>query len=420
MTTESIKPNILRANYPWVIMLACVLIMGAGSGILSSTLGVLIRPVCLDLGFMRSKFSLYATITSLTQVVLMPVFGSLFQRFGFRRVAFISALFCGCALFGYSISSSLWLFYFFAFVCGLFINGFTTMAIGILMNDWFIDRRGFALGIAYCGSGLFSSIMIPVSNSIIEAFGWRWAYRFLGCVCLGILLPIILFVVRDKPSNMGMSPYMDTSSKSHPSIKKDQDSGLMRDQAIKTATFWLLFASCFGITLCQAGPHTNTVSFLNDIGYSSTYAASVSSVYMILLTVCKVTMGFIFDKLGSLKGSLLVGISCVLFPIIALFAKSPGVPWIYAGFLAIASSGCTVMATVLTTNYFGRKDFSRIYSLISMAVYAGVAISSPAFGLVFDLTGGYNTAWFIIAGIGIVLCITLTVSAYLSKSLKFN
>lgn len=396
----------MKKHYHWVVMFGCLLMMGAGSGIITSTLGALTRPVCQDLGFRRSEFALYFTITSLTQVVMMPVFGGLFNKFGFRRVAVISAIICGCSLLGYSISSTLWEFYLFSLLCGLFINGFTTMAVGIVMNDWFIDRRGFALGIAYCGSGLMSSIMIPASTSIALVIGWRWAYRFLGFVCLAVLLPIITLVIRNKPAEMGLVPYTDRKT-SGITAATDTNYGLTRPEALKTRAFWFLMLACFGVTLCQGGAHTSTTTFLNDIGYSAVYAARISSAYMILLTVCKILMGFLFDKLGSLGGSLIIGTACILFPVAARFAELPGLPWLYAILLAIASSGGTVMSTILTTNCFGRKDFARIYSIISMAIYAGAAISTPALGLVFDLTGGYNAAWSILTLVGGCICLCL-------------
>jgi len=37
----------------------------------------------------------------------------------------------------------------------------------------------------------------------------------------------------------------------------------------------------------------------------------------------------------------------------------------------------------------------------------GVAISPPALGLIFDITGGYDLAWFISIAIGVAVCLCL-------------
>ena len=402
-----------RLHYAWIVSFAGLLIAGAGTGIINSTLGVFVKPVCEDLGFLRGQFSTYGSISMLVSVILMPLFGSFFKRFGFRRVAIPGAVICGFTLLGYSVSSELWQFYVFAFVSGLFVNGFGIMAIGILVNNWFIDKKGLATGIAFSGSGLLAAILIPIANKIIELQGWRWTYRFLAFVSLFVLIPVLLFIIKDRPEDAGLEPYRSgkrESEEMHPT----GETGLTRGEAFRTASFWLLAIAVMGITLCQGGPHVHTISFLNDIGYSAAYASTVSSVYMIFLTGFKVIMGLVFDRLGPLKGSMLIGGCCVLFPVFALFATFPVSPWIYALALGLASSGATVLGPILTGSYYGRKDFSRIYSIISMFSFIGVVISSPFFGSIYDVTGSYTLAWFFVIGMGIVVCICL-IGAYRTR-----
>ncbi len=409
-----------RWHYAWVIAFAGLLVSGAGVGIFNSTLGVFVKPVCEELGFMRGQFTLYSSISTLVCVALMPLFGTLFKRFGFRRIAVIGAVVCGLALVGYSFSSLLWQFYLLSFLSGLLINGVGIMSVGILINRWFADRKGLATGIAYSGSGLLAAILIPISNRVIELNGWRWGYRFLACVSLCVLIPVILLIIKDKPSDKGLEPYSLPSGRKNAKQGLGQNVGLTRKEALKKASFWALAIGVLGITLCQAGPHVHTVSFLSDIGYSSAFAASVSSVYMLLLTACKIIMGYVIDRLGSLKASLLIGGSCIVFPVVALFAIFPAIPWVYAAFLAVASSGSTILSAILTTNYFGGKDFSRVYSVVTMFMYGGVAISSPLLGSLYDLTGGYTTAWILIACIGVFVCVCLIAANKTSKSIVFS
>jgi MFS family permease len=397
-----------RLHYAWVVSFAGLLIAGAGVGIFNSTLGVFVKPVCEALGFSRGRFTLYGSISMLVCVALMPFYGALFKKYGFKRIALIGSSLCGLVLIGYSLSSELWHFYVLAFVGGLFVNGMGIMAIGILVNKWFIDRKGLATGIALSGSGLLAAVLIPIANRFIELNGWRWTYRFLAFVSLVILIPIILFIVKDKPEDAGLEPYRITKHKEKDAQSgNNQDSGLTRNEAFRTLSFWLLAIAVMGITLCQAGPHIHTISFLSDIGYSAAFASTVASAYMVFLTGFKVVMGIAFDRLGSLKGSMLIGGCCVLFPVFALTAGFPVSPWMYALVLGLASSGATILGPVLTADYFGRKDFSRIFSIVSMFSYIGVAVSSPFFGAIYDVTGSYNLAWILVIGMGIIVCACL-------------
>ena len=410
-----------KLHYAWIIAFTGLLITGGGVGIFNTSIGVFIKPVCDDLGFLRGQFSLYTSIAFIVSVLLMPLFGSLFKRFGFRRLAVTGATTCGLVLFSYSFVSELWQFYLLAFISGLFVNGVGMMAVGILINNWFTDRRGLATGIAFSGSGLLAAALVPMANRFIELFGWRWTYRFFSCVSLFILIPIILFIVKDNPEDIGLEPYsLDEEKKAGHEDGDHQDgsalnAGLARKETLHTRTFWLLSIAIMGVGLCQAGPHIHTISFLNDIGYSMAFASVVSSTYLIFLTLFKVIMGLVLDRLGSLKGSLLIGLSCVLFPIFALFAGLPVFPWIYAFALGLASSGSTILGPILTANYFGRKNFSKIYSLVSMIAFIGIAISPPAYGSIFDVTGNYSLAWILTIGLGIVVCLCFILADRESK-----
>ena len=394
-----------KLHYAWFIAFAGLLITGAGPGIINSCVGVFIKPVCDDLGFLRGQFTMYSSISYIASILLMPLFGSLFKRFGFRRLALIGTAVCGLTLIGYSFLSELWQLYLLALISGLFVNGLGFMAVGILVNSWFTDKRGLATGIAFSGSGLMAAVLIPLATRIIEISGWRWAYRFLACVSLFVLIPIVLFIVKNNPENIGLMPYLSKKVQNKDSQGgNDPNTGLTRNQALRTKTFWLFSIAIMGVTLCQSGPHVHTMSFLSDIGYSMVFASGVSSTYLFFLTVFKVIMGLVFDRLGSLKGSLLIGVSCVLFPISALLAGFPVFPWIYAFVLGLAASGSTILGPILTVNYFGRKDFSRIYSVVSMLTYIGITVSSPAYGTIFDTTGSYSPAWVFTIVLAIALC----------------
>jgi len=394
-----------------------LLIVGAGVGILNTTIGAFIIPVCEDLGFTRGQFTLYASLSLITCAVLMPFYGTVINRFGFKRTALVCSVACSLVFVGFSFSSQLWHFYALAIFSGLFTNGIGVMAVGILISNWFADKKGLAIGIAYSGSGLLSAFFIPVTNAFIELYDWRLTYRYLAVVSLFIFIPVILVIIKDKPEEMGLGRYRRSAQKDNSTDKEklnEPATGLARNEAIRTISFWLLVLTVLGIALSQAGPHVHTLSFLSDIGYSVAYASVLSSTYMILLTVGKIAIGWALDRIGSLKGCLLVGGSCVLFPIFALLSGYPGMTWLYVLLLSIASSGVTVLGPIITASLFGRKDFSRIFSLVSMFSFLGIAVSAPGLGFIYDMTDSYNMAWIIIIGIGIIVC-GCSIGAFLLK-----
>ncbi len=401
------KQRKTKIHYGWVIV-AAGLMMTCAQGIYGSCASVFIKPVCAQLGFLRSEFTLYITINSIISAVMLPVYGSVINRWGVKRVCLTSAVVCGSVLMLYSFAESLWHFYALAVVGGLFVNGFSVMAVSILVNNWFESRKGLATGIALCGSALMAALIVPLSNKVIEAMDWRAAYRFQSLCFLGILLPTVLFLVKDKPRQKGLAPY--GAGEIAVVLSSDAPAGVLFGDAVKCSSFYLLAFAAFGMTFCQSGHYSAVIPFLTDEGFSSGFASLVSSLMMVLLTAWKVGLGFVLDKTGPVKGSIFIGITSVLCPLTALLIHIPAMPYVYAVILAVSTTGPTILLTFLVSSYFGRRDYSRIYSVVSMFSYAGSAASAPLLNLTYDKTGTYMTAWPFISGFAVLVTLMLVLA----------
>ncbi len=75
-----------------------------------------------------------------------------------------------------------------------------------VISHWFEKRRGTAMGIIMTGIGLGGMAMVFIASMMNEAYGWRWAYRFLGILVLAVVVPVILLVIRNRPEDMGLVP----------------------------------------------------------------------------------------------------------------------------------------------------------------------------------------------------------------------
>src|SRR5260370_21571646 len=59
----------------------------------------------------------------------------------------------------------------------------------LFLPNWFIRRRGFAIGIAFAGVGFGSVTLLPWVQRMIEQAGWRTACWTLGLLGLAGLSP---------------------------------------------------------------------------------------------------------------------------------------------------------------------------------------------------------------------------------------
>jgi len=394
-----------KVFYGWYIVLACVLIAAAGIGF-HNTASIFVRPVTEDLGFSRGEFTFFRTIVTILSAGLLPFYGKLAAKYSIKKIMLVGTSINGLTLVAYSLGTQLWHFYFIAAISGLFVNAGNFMIIGILISRWFEDKKGLALGIAFAGSGFGAAIMNPMVSHVIELYGWQMGYRFSGIAALAVLIPIILFLVKDRPQDMGLEAYKQ-KDKADTNTTAAKSEGLTLAEARKNPLFLLLAIALLGVSMSSSAPNAHTVPYLSDLGYSAGMVSSVIAFSMVFLTVGKIFMGYVFDKFGILIGGLALGIFCILSPTFALLALNPVAPWLHAIFLGLASTGFSLTANIYAMKFFGNKDFPTILSILSVVTALGAAFSPPLMGFAYDFLSSYTIAWItlIITGIIVTLCL---------------
>jgi sugar phosphate permease len=199
-----------KVFYGWWIVVASFFLMFAGLGILVNTTGVFFGAVVQALGFSRAGFGMSFTLLALGAMLASPILGKLIVKYNSQVVIGVCLLVSGIAFAGFSQCSQLWHFYIVAFIVGLFGAGTSTLPASILLTNWFKDKRGLAIGIAFTGSGIGGMVMNPVAQWVINNYNWQTAYVVTGLVFLAVTLPFAIFVIKLHPGLKGMKALGDT------------------------------------------------------------------------------------------------------------------------------------------------------------------------------------------------------------------
>ncbi|WMJ82636.1 MFS transporter [Oscillospiraceae bacterium LTW-04] len=366
------------------IILTGALITGTGIGVFSNCTGVFVTPVCSALGFSRGGFTLIGTISILSSMMVLLLFGRLLQIVPIRRVLMVCAIVCASVPLAYSFCDKLWQFYLCAFVNGLAVNGMTMMTVGVLIEKNLSADRGMATGASFAGVGIFSSIMIPLLQLTIQYYGWRWGYRLQSAVGFAVLLPTVSFLVQDKG---GLSDR-----------KKEEVRGVCCEKAIKTTGFWLLFAGLFCANFVNLSLYNHAIPYLTDIGFSAMAAAMISSAATLMMSVSKPAYGVALDKFGLKVGALSLGMVLLAGSLMALaLVQYHQFGFLYSVLLAGCACANAIPGNVFAATLFGRKDYARIVSRLTLAASAGAASGVPLAGFLFDRTGSYHNMWLLCA-----------------------
>ncbi len=229
----------------------------------------------------------------------------------------------------------------------------------MMITNWFIEKRGLAMGVVFAATGVGGLIFNPLTNWIIINYSWQTTYLVCGIVIGVLSIPTAIFIVSAKPADKGLLPYGGEEAVARQS--QDEQGGVTATQAFRGTAFWLLAAIILLIAIANMGILHHIVPYLTDLGFSSTTAAALMSLHMTMLIFGKVLVGSLADRLGLLKSYLLCVVGLMVS--IALLYGSQ-LMWVAIAFNVLFGFSIavrTVLPPLMTARVLGQKHFA-VYS----------------------------------------------------------
>jgi MFS family permease len=308
-------------------------------------------------------------------------------------------LIIGLGLISGSQIRHLWqLYIIFAFIgCGLMCA--SIIPCSLIISNWFVSRRGVAMSAAFVGTSIGGMVMSPIANWIIINHGWRVAFAFSGLTILVTVIPTILFLIRTRPSEMGLEPYrLDTENS-----KTSADNwGVTVKEAFSLPVFWQIAAIMLLVGIVTGGVGNNCPAYLNDLGHSSTKAAFAWSFVMGVMILGKVVFGPLADAWGAGR---VMAIACAMFAggiAIMLFARPFSVVLIFAAIYGFASGAPLVLNPLLVSGSMGTRNFGALYGILNIMGSVGGAIGPVGAGIFFDRQGTYLPVFYLFIGLMLI------------------
>ena len=396
-----------RFFYGWYIVAVGILVNIAGTFAFSSTLSIFLKPITEELGVTRGAFSLIRTFEIGVAALIVPMLGSWIDRHGGRGVLVLGVLMEGAGLLLSSLVQSFWQFV--VVRCSLVIAGealLGSLVINVTIAQWFVRKRGRAMGIANLGTGV-AKLSIPIAAaSLFVLVGWRDTWAIFGIIApLLVVAPALIFV-RRQPEDLGLRPDGDpplaaiaepresrTDDRRKQPAQSSEETVWTRAQAIRSGTFWVLVIT-FGIaSVGIAGLNLHIFSYVTDIGHSPLVAASFMSTIAITQLGSTLVWGMLADKFDIRK------VSCIQFLIqgIGLITAitSRQIHVTYIGFFLYGTglAGSFVLREVIWANFFGRNSLGTVRGLSMLFSHLFAASGAPFFGFLHDRTGSYDLSF---------------------------
>jgi MFS family permease len=356
--------------------------------------------------------------------IAAPITGFLVDRTGPRKTMVLGAILLSLGLILSRWGNQLWYFWItFGLISGAGLCMIGAVPFTTVLRNWFEKKRGLALSLLFLGSGGAFGCY-PAVAWLIDTIGWRNTYLIEGLVVGGVMIPLVLFVVRYHPRDMGLfrdglpetKEGRTSSGKSTLRVVDPAWTAIdwTLSKALRTGRFWLICLATFSLWgINQNILLAHQVAFAIDMGFSKLYAASVLSLFG--LTYAIGSLGsLISDRIGrevTITLATAIGISGM---IVLMFIRDASQPWMLYYFsisLGVANGLCAPTIAAALTDIFQGPRVGPIVGAVWFAFAVGGTIGPWLGGWLFERTGDYFLAFLVATVLFAVACAALWLAA---------
>ena len=394
-----------RVHYAWVVVAVgfVALLMSAG---FRSTAGVLLVPLHDEFAWSHETIGLAVSLNLLCFGLGAPFAAALVERFGLRLVVSAAlSVIAVSSLLTLGMTEPWQLFLLWGVVNGTATGAVSVPLAAIIANRWFVERRGLVTGILTASNASGQLVFLPLL-AWVAGFDWRYAALLVAVAALGLVLPLVVVLMRDRPADVGARPYGAQPDWEQPTAAPPPFGAALAGLrvAVRSRTFWVLAGTFF---ICGATTNglvsTHLIPAAHDHGIAQVSAASLLALIGVFDIVGTVGSGWLTDRFDPRK----LLLAYYGFRGLALLALPVAFDSRYAALIGFAVVyGLDWVATVPPTSALATATFERqagvVFAWIFSAHQFGAATAAWAAGLVRTTTGEYTAAWAAAGGLALL------------------
>jgi MFS family permease len=362
--------------------------IGVGRG-LHGTFGVFFVAMLDAFGWSRATTAGAISLAIIFEGACLPYAGGLIDRIGGRRTLMAGGLVLFLGLGLASTISSIWQFYFWIGIvsaAGIALIGMVPH-VAIITRE-FPQRRGTALGIAWAGGGVGIVLLVPVTQLMINHWGWSWAYVGLAVITVLLVIPPVQLFL--PPSRVTKSA--EVTPRTGP-VQTLSSTDWTVKRALTNSGFWLLFIAR---TLASMGNQiivTHQIAHTVDVGYAKVFAASIFGLLGVVSIGGRVLFGYLADVMNRQMVFTWVQVISAAGIIALLAVHDTSAPWLlytYAICYGLGQGSRALVLSAISADIFHGKHFGAIFGYFTFSIGLGGAVGAWLGGFLFDITHSYR------------------------------
>lgn len=395
--TRALARSEWRRHWPLVLAAATAF---SFTSMMTAAMGLFLEPWTKEFGWSRTLVSSGMSITSISTFFLSPLGGVLIDRMGTRRLALPGLVLLAATIASLGLlDGSVWMWFalWTVYAAAALATKSTVWTAGVASA--FDAGRGLALGLTLSGSALAQAITPPLTNWLIDAYGWRMALVWLGLGWGGLAIVMCFFLLFDgyDASRKARAEKGEAAPAKGP---LSDAPGLTISEAWRSPALWRIAISTFVIMLVTIALVVHQIPILVEIGIDRTTAAYYAGMAGLAGIAGKLVTGWLLDRYAARwVGGLTLASTALTFVLLLLPDRSAPIIFTAMFINGYAAGTKLQIAGYLTSAYGGMKNFGAIFGTLASLIAAGSGLGPLLAGMVYDRFGNYDPyLWVGIAG----------------------
>jgi OFA family oxalate/formate antiporter-like MFS transporter len=409
--TEKFKTQ-PKLFYGWYIVIIAFManFMSVGTGFY--LMNAFMEPLCEAHGWTRTDISLAPGYGIVFGLLAQLVYGTIVNRVGARSLMLLGSIVSGLAFFMLIRSETLAQFYFYFIVLFVGNAAYGGIVAGTVVNNWFITKRGRAMGLATAGVSFSGAVLPLVAMILILRLGIEQASLFISLLVF-MVGPVAWLIVKDWPEDQGLHPdgidpqvsddtktvlpeakgqsILPSPGASFISPRKPKMQWPVK-RLVRNGTFWKLGIAYALLTACAVGVMSQLKPRFADIGFSDMTAMWLMAATAFTGALGKYFWGVICDYFDTRHVASLIAVLNGLGLVFTFVHGSIPALFLFVVIFGFTMGGIMSTYPIIIADFFGRQAFPfviRFASLFLILQIAGYFIAGQSF----DRTGSYNLAY---------------------------
>lgn len=396
----------------WVVVTGFIdQFTAAGFGVYAFS--VLVKPMSDDpeLGWSRTELVWGITIGIVIATSTGPLFGFfLDKRHGPRLLMLAFGLTGTLGLIMTSRVEHLWEYYlFFGVVSAFFLHTTIFLVVPTVVSKWFIRRRGQALIFSTMGRPASGLLMLPLTQVLMSAVGWRTTWLILGIAVAAIVIPLNAMFLHRRPEDRGLLPDGEPDPIRLPNTSDSAESSWTLGLALRTRAFWLVLLATNLSGSGIIGVLVNQVAYLKEF-YSDAGAVGGATLVTASSLVGRFLWLLIADRVNPRYSAAISFLLSAVGMLFFFYADNVAMMVLWGLSFGVGIGGMDPMTSLVWARFFGRRFIGSIRGFVSMTNMFSIAGSPLLVAAIFEAAGTYRPAFIVLLAAFLAAAVFILIS----------